>query len=555
MAKPTYRQKWENNAATALNGALATGATSVPVVDGSVFGGGGISATYIIKATIDDGTNVEIVHITNVSGNTLTVVRAQEGTSSPASFADGTPVEVRLTNETLEYLDPLTASYLGSIEIGPGADTDALGAIAIGESSYGGEGAAGSVSHYGQIAIGMETTTGWVGSIAIGYQANAKAASSADTGGIAFGWKTVSQGNATIAFGKGNGTTTGYITTDYSIGIGGFFINDAVEAITIGHSASAAGTAATYSVNIGNAAKTTASGTIAIGREAQTADNYSTAFGQRAEANYGGGAYGQEAKSYGQGGVALGPYVKNYHIGTVAALPSVCPREDGLFAPSGEASHLFSNKVTVTFPPMDLGVPQTWTTAATYLDQEVVVDPTPVGTEQHYLVIGSTASDIYADSFYVGDDGTTPNQSVEGTEPTWAATQGGKATATAANSQWVMIDPKSGVNLGVGAVWAASGRYKFVPTRIGFFCFEITGTHTTKPTFNFGNESSATAYKSAEAIDLITADNQMQWWDIGGNDAMVPGAENLIVTLVTAGDGNLFMGKFVVEGILMALRG
>lgn len=51
-------------------------------------------------ATISDGTNTEVVKVTNISSNTLTVTRAQEGTSGTA-FASGSYIQIRPTNQGL----------------------------------------------------------------------------------------------------------------------------------------------------------------------------------------------------------------------------------------------------------------------------------------------------------------------------------------------------------------------------------------------------------------------------------------------------------------------
>ena len=86
--------KFTNNATTTLSSGINTTATSIGVTDGSVFptlGTGDI--TYV---TFDDDTNTEVVKVTARSGNTLTVVRAQDGTSA-RSFSSGNKAELRIT--------------------------------------------------------------------------------------------------------------------------------------------------------------------------------------------------------------------------------------------------------------------------------------------------------------------------------------------------------------------------------------------------------------------------------------------------------------------------
>ena len=86
--------KFTNKAATTLSAGINNSVTSIGVADGSVFptlGTGDI--TFV---TFDDGTNVEVCKVTAISGNTLTVVRAQDNTTARA-FASGDKAELRIT--------------------------------------------------------------------------------------------------------------------------------------------------------------------------------------------------------------------------------------------------------------------------------------------------------------------------------------------------------------------------------------------------------------------------------------------------------------------------
>lgn len=84
-----------NNFSTTVDESLSDSDTTITVADATGISTVLASYTYI-ALTIDDGTNVEIVHCTGVTSNDLTVVRGQEGTSGTA-FASGTPIECRLT--------------------------------------------------------------------------------------------------------------------------------------------------------------------------------------------------------------------------------------------------------------------------------------------------------------------------------------------------------------------------------------------------------------------------------------------------------------------------
>ncbi len=87
---------------TTLNGAIADSDTSITVTSASAFLGG---ATYVsggvLRGRLDDGVNVEIVKITNISGSTFTIVRGQEGTTA-AAFADLTPLTQVVTAAALD---------------------------------------------------------------------------------------------------------------------------------------------------------------------------------------------------------------------------------------------------------------------------------------------------------------------------------------------------------------------------------------------------------------------------------------------------------------------
>ena len=91
-----------NNYSTALNGSITNVATSIDIDDT----GGNIntllSSYDYVALTIDDGTDVEVIHVTADSSGTLTVERAQDGTSGVA-FGDDAPVECRPTAESFKF--------------------------------------------------------------------------------------------------------------------------------------------------------------------------------------------------------------------------------------------------------------------------------------------------------------------------------------------------------------------------------------------------------------------------------------------------------------------
>jgi len=94
--------KFSNLATTTLSSSITASATSIDVTDGSVFPA--LSAGDFFYATLDTPPNAtEIVKVTALSGSTLTVVRAQDGTSA-TSHGSGDTIALRLVAAVLESL-------------------------------------------------------------------------------------------------------------------------------------------------------------------------------------------------------------------------------------------------------------------------------------------------------------------------------------------------------------------------------------------------------------------------------------------------------------------
>ena len=83
---------FKNNAETTLSSAINDAVTTVPVTSAAVFPTPNANNVFF---TIDDGSNVELVKVTAISSNDLTVVRAQDNTSASA-FGSGANIELRL---------------------------------------------------------------------------------------------------------------------------------------------------------------------------------------------------------------------------------------------------------------------------------------------------------------------------------------------------------------------------------------------------------------------------------------------------------------------------
>lgn len=92
--------KFSNNAKTTLSAALTNSATSCTVTDASDFPTIG-SYDYFYMTLEDNNFNREVVKVTAVSSNTLTITRGQDNTTARA-FASGDKAELRLTTKGLE---------------------------------------------------------------------------------------------------------------------------------------------------------------------------------------------------------------------------------------------------------------------------------------------------------------------------------------------------------------------------------------------------------------------------------------------------------------------
>jgi hypothetical protein len=91
-----------NNYATTLDGAITNVATSIDIADTGGTINTLLSSYDYVALTIDDGSDIEVIHVTADSSGTLTVERGQDGTSGVA-FASLVPVECRPTAESFKF--------------------------------------------------------------------------------------------------------------------------------------------------------------------------------------------------------------------------------------------------------------------------------------------------------------------------------------------------------------------------------------------------------------------------------------------------------------------
>ena len=180
-------QLFSNNVDTTLADALSDVATSATLTDGS-----GLNAPtggrYELLA-IAAGGNIEIVRMTARSGNTATITRAQEGTTT-RNWSSGARVFAGVTAGTLERFLFNRASGAGAFAIGPDSFADQASDFAAGPDAYANGGSA--------TAIGKTAGAYGAGSFAGGDTAYVDGA-----GGIGIGRNSQSMKAGAIAFGDG----------------------------------------------------------------------------------------------------------------------------------------------------------------------------------------------------------------------------------------------------------------------------------------------------------------------------------------------------------------
>jgi hypothetical protein len=113
----------KNNASSTLATAISASDTGIVVADGSKFPS--LGAGYYFYATlVSSGGTTEVVKVTARVGNSLTVVRAQDG-SSAASFASGALLEMRVNAASVQdAIDGVTTTPANDQFTGNGSTTN-----------------------------------------------------------------------------------------------------------------------------------------------------------------------------------------------------------------------------------------------------------------------------------------------------------------------------------------------------------------------------------------------------------------------------------------------
>jgi len=207
-------QLWSNNVETTLAAELSDAATSATLTDGSGLNsptGGNFELLTLIASG-----SVEVVKVTARSSNTVTITRAQEGTTAQ-TWAAGTRVFAGVTAGTLEALLQNQATGLNSIALGASSSASGLSATAYGRGAW--------ANNNQAIAVGYNAFADADDTLAVGYSANAYAVRS-----VALGRSVNVNDLESVAIGR---SVTSYGIKSILVGDSGY--GEAAKGIGIGH--------------------------------------------------------------------------------------------------------------------------------------------------------------------------------------------------------------------------------------------------------------------------------------------------------------------------------
>jgi autotransporter adhesin len=196
----------KNNFSTTLAAGITAAQTAVTVASATGIStpaaGQGILLT--LEDPLDPSVN-EIVSVTAVSGTSLTIVRAQDGTAA-AIWPAGTKVELRLTARILENFPQINVN--GNASQATGTESIALGRSATATGNYSAAIGSGAVASLQDgVAIGRNSEAMGLFSVSIGYASDAVSENSIALGRTAkaFGFSSMSLGGYRFDAGRSAG--------------------------------------------------------------------------------------------------------------------------------------------------------------------------------------------------------------------------------------------------------------------------------------------------------------------------------------------------------------
>lgn len=555
-----------NNAETPLSASITAAATSIVGVNCGTWPGP--VTGQVFYATLSDGTNApEIVKVTARSSNTLTVVRAQEGTTAFAWSGTLTTISIRLTAGTmaqapqaannggnarganaLEYQTTRTgstqvASGAAAVCLGSSNTASATNATTLGKSN--------TASGTSGTAIGDTNTATNTQATALGYSndatnTNATAIGSdntaSNTDATAAGRSNTASGTSATAIGKSNtasgasgtaiGETNSASGTD-STAIGQENTATQTRAVSLGYNndSTAQDSTAVGGNNTVNSAFAVAAGTnntasgglcVAVG-----ANNIASASGAIA-LGVGSSATGESSQASGNGAVAKGVGAicrggnlarRDYQL-TRGAVHSI-PLDTGFTA--AEFGGLTGSPQTIATSYIDLTGGATWAASTSYNHGHAVKPTTPNG-RQYWLWCENYTS-----------------ATTTGSEPTWTTGHGDWIQADAGGAAWWVC-----VDAGNYEIAIPTGLV-FFPLAVGFLC-ERYSAITVQPYISFGQNGNLTKYLASTQTTKLGAAYSIENYT---SLASYTGGTTLSFKLQTAATGTRLLGRAYFTGLFV----
>lgn len=530
-----------NNASTFLSAGITDAATSLVVTTGE----GDLFASPTggdwQKVTITDGTNIEILHITARTTDTLTVTRAQEGTVAQA-WSSGAIVEHRLTAEDMTTLQTVGTGS-DSIQLGSGADASGAESLALGKGAdaAGDDSAAiglnATISLHSDFDLWAATTSYFIGqrvriaastskywicltSGTSGASEPTGADNAAHTDGtviwIQLATLTSSEGDEALAVGDGANTVGAYGTAfgrnaiaegDSSVAVGDLARATGLRAVAIGYNTDAVGA---YAIVIGNGVtvRTPIKHGLGVG-------NYEPVYGRTVE----------KATSVG---------VQSYKMMPFNNAISMCGFDFvdqhgwwyGGAADEGETAAQTTKEVTVYSLPIQAG-DEAWQASTLYKHGDCIVPTTPNG---------------YSYVAYIWDSGDYyETDTSSGSEPTWPTTAG-DSVPDGSFIEWICV-PIDDVQ------FLLPDYARFTPTSVGVMTRTCTAAATTQPEVSFGIDGDLDKWLVATTLTKMTGDGASEFLEPTNTEY----AKQFGGAVTTAGTGVDCQIVFVMKGYVIEI--
>lgn len=486
------KQLYTNNASAPLDVTITSGATSLTLGTGFANFASPTGGDFQM-ATLTDGVNIEIVKITARSSGTLTVVRAQEGTTAQAWTGGACTVSARITAGMLGQIVQNESATTDAIAVTNSATTQpaqatGLRSVAIGRFAR----ATGADA----IAVGMEAQC--AGAAAVGAQANASGSIAA-----AIGQAATASGDRGVALGSSaTASAADTVAAGYLAAASG------ANAAAVGRSSAASGA---RSLALGNEATATAADAVAMGYRSKAAGVFSFA--------------GPGARTYSPNAWAFGghPTIQRNDWSIAIDESRITAGAEGTFA-------------TVF---VDLGNVPPWTTATAYTDGDVV-RPTTDNGKQYFITLYGASYDAAAIPNTIATGGTT--------EPSWPTTAGAYVDVIGSGivADYTCMDLLNGFTVSLPE------HTLFFPTEFGFVCTKYASV-TAAPYVSIGTAANPNLYVNNQQLTGITGALQIQRLTPLVNTS-VSELQFKLNTKAT-GANSQFHGRFYAKGLFIQAQG